>query len=129
MNRRKLLSLMGLGAASLPMVSQREAARIVGLDTAMTTPLDEAVANCAPSHSSWWSSPLRITMDARERAAHEIMNGSIRYAHMKSWSNSYLASVLARDHAAMELLRQKMEGDTQFRERLFSLLAVKGGER
>lgn len=126
MNRRGLLKALGLGAAALPAVGPAQAAKIVGLDMDMQTPLSDAIAEaaCGPSPSGWWGSPLQIAFDAQREA--QYSEGK-RFSHMKSWAPHYRVSAEARENAAMRLLQQNLEQDEQMRAKLLALLGHKGG--
>lgn len=119
MNRRGILKALGFGAAAMPTIGPKQAASIVGLDTAMGMPLARSVEACSaasgPTAASYWESPLRIAIEANQFSRHDADHS---YGHMKSWSASYKRMAAARDYAAMQLLQQRLQQDDGLRDKI-----------
>jgi len=125
MNRRSLLALLG-GASVMPAVGVKAAASALGVETALLAGSGNVeVAGCAPSAGGWWGSPLQIALDARERVHHDMAH-SKPYPHMKSWGHGFRQMVAERDTTILMAYRQKMQEDSEFRDRVFAALGVLG---
>lgn len=123
MNRRSILALLG-GAAVVPAVGVKAAASALGVETALLAGSGNVeIAECAPSAGGWWGSPLQIAIEARERVHNEMVHGK-PYPHMKSWGHGFRRMVAERDAAILMAYRQKMQEDSDFRDRVFAALGL-----
>lgn len=121
--RRSILALLG-GGAVMPAVGVKAAASALGVETAFVPDCSTGeIAGCAPKASGWWGSPLQIALDARERVHHEMVN-SKPYPHMKSWGHGFRQMVAERDAAILMAYRQKMQEDSEFRDRVLAALGI-----
>jgi hypothetical protein len=124
MNRRGILALLG-GAVAMPSAGLKAAAETLGVSNVIGVGSGvNEVVGCAPS-VGWWNSPLQMSLDAKERANHDMRAGT-PYPHMKSWGHAFRSSVVERDHQILLVYRQKMQEDSEFREKVFMALGVIG---
>ena len=123
MNRRSLLALIG-GAAAVPSVGVKAAAQALGVSNVVGigSGVAELTGTLADT-GDWWGSPVQLAFDAKERAAHDLLQGR-SYPHMKSWGHSFRSSVVEKDHLILMAYRQKLQGDDAFREKVFAALGV-----
>jgi hypothetical protein len=125
MNRRGILALLG-GAVAMPAVGVKAAADTLGVSNVVGLGSSGAeVAGCAPSSGGWYGSPLQIAFDAKERAQYDLREGRA-YPHMKSWGHAFRSSAVERDHLILMTYRQKMQEDSDFREKVLAALGVIG---
>lgn len=123
MNRRSILALLG-GAAVMPAVGVKAAASALGVETALLAGGGNVeVAGCAPSAGGWWGTPLQIALDAKERVHHDMAH-SKPYPHMKSWGHGFRQMVAERDTTILMAYRQKMQEDSEFRDRVLAALGL-----
>lgn len=127
MNRRGILKLLSLGAgsvASAPVMGTGAIASALGLDMSTNAPMPvDQLADCHPSTSDFWGSPMSIAIDAKHGARHQVSQGE-RYAHMRSWGAAFRQSVVEREIQAEMLFRQKLMDDEGFRSTVMKLMGI-----